>query len=126
MNRNGCSSSIGIGVQHGPEYAHKYVFKSARTKNHINQKSIVWDLANHRDSSGLEHWTSHDLRRTVGTGMEKLGCSRVVQDRILNHVDSSISGIYDQHGYDDEAKEWWQKWADHVDSLEANGVVRNK
>jgi len=21
MNRNGCSSSIGIGVQHGPEYA---------------------------------------------------------------------------------------------------------
>jgi DNA primase len=24
MNRNGCSSSIGIGVQHGPEYAHQY------------------------------------------------------------------------------------------------------
>src|SRR5437867_2828701 len=38
-------------------------------------------------------WTVHDLRRTVATGLAKLGCPRVVQDRILNHVDSSVGAI---------------------------------
>jgi len=32
-----------------------------------------------------------------------------VQDRILNHVDSSVSAIYDQHRYDAEARDWLQK-----------------
>lgn len=56
-------------------------------------------------------WTVHDLRRTAATGLAKLGCPRVVQDRILNHVDGSVSAIYDRHRYDEEAREWLQKWA---------------
>ena len=51
-------------------------------------------------------WTVHDLRR----GLTMLGCPRVVRDRILNHVDSSVAAIYDQHRYDAEARVWLQKW----------------
>ncbi len=65
----------------------------------------------------------HDLRRTVATALAKLGCSRVVQDRILNHVDRSVSAIYDQHRYDDEARAWVQKWADHLQALTARNLV---
>jgi integrase len=68
-------------------------------------------------------WTVHDLRRTVATGLAKLGCSRVVQDRILNHVDSSVSAIYDRHRYDVEARAWLQKWADYLESLSVCNVV---
>jgi integrase len=68
-------------------------------------------------------WTVHDLRRTVATGLAKLGCPRVVQDRILNHVDSSVAAIYDLHTYDAEARAWLQKWADHLDALIARNVV---
>jgi len=39
----------------------------------------------------------HDLGRTVATGLAKLRCPGVVQDRILNHVDSSVAAIYDRH-----------------------------
>jgi integrase len=68
-------------------------------------------------------WTVHDLRRTVATGLAKLGCPRVVQDRILNHVDSSVSAIYDQHRYDAEARDWLQKWADYLEALAVRNVV---
>ena len=68
-------------------------------------------------------WTVHDLRRTVATGLAKLGCSRVVQDRILNHVDNSVSAIYDTHRYDNEARVWLQKWADYLDALTVRNVV---
>lgn len=95
-----------------------FLFPSPNQKTKsIKQKAIVDQVINHRAASGLAHWTSHDLRRSVGTGLARLGCSRVIQDRILNHVDSSVSGIYDRHSYDAEAKEWWQRWADHLDEL---------
>jgi len=68
-------------------------------------------------------WTVHDLRRTVATGLAKLGCPRVAQDRILNHVDSSVSAIYDRHRYDAEARVWLQKWADYLDALTVSNVV---
>jgi len=49
--------------------------------------------------------------------MQPLGCKRVVQDRILNHVNSSVAAIYDRHRYDKEARTWLQKWAAHMDAL---------
>lgn len=63
------------------------------------------------------------MRRTVATGLAKLGCPRVVQDRILNHVDSSVSAIYDVHRYNAEARDWLQKWADYLEALTARNVV---
>jgi integrase len=68
-------------------------------------------------------WSVHDLRRTVATGLAKLGCPRVVQDRIVNHVDTSVSAIYDRHHYNAEARDWLQKWADHVEALTVSNVV---
>lgn len=94
-----------------------YLFPSPTSQRHLRQHAIVWQVSTYRVDLEVDHWTSHDLRRTVGTGLARLGCSRVIQDRILNHVDSSVSGIYDRHSYDNESREWWQKWADHLDSL---------
>ena len=63
------------------------------------------------------------MRRTAATGLAKLGCPRVVQDRILNHVDGSVNAIYDRHRYDAEARLWLQKWADYLEALTANKVL---
>lgn len=106
-----------------------FVFPSPRAGQHVAQKAL--GLAQYTARQGEDDkpaadpievpWTVHDLRRTVATGLAKLGCSRVVQDRILNHVDSSVSAIYDQHRYDAEARDWLQKWADYLDAV----IVRN-
>ena len=108
-----------------------FVFSSPQAGRHIAQKALGLAQYVARKSRGEQlatdpidvPWTVHDLRRTAATGLAKLGCPRVVQDRILNHVDSSVSAIYDRHGYDAEARSWLQKWADHLDALTVDNVV---
>ena len=107
-----------------------FVFPSPRTDRHVAQKALglAQYTARQVDPEGTGKdpievpWTVHDLRRTVATGLARLGCSRVVQDRILNHVDSSVGAIYDRHTYDPEARIWLQKWADYMDVLKTRNV----
>lgn len=108
-----------------------YVFPSKVRGQHVAQKAL--GLAQYTARKPGENgqsldpievaWTVHDLRRTVATGLARLGCPRVVQDRILNHVDTSVSAIYDTHRYDSEAREWLQRWADQLDVLSARVVI---
>ena len=58
-----------------------------------------------------ERWTPHDLRRSCATNLGKLGVSRFIQDKVLNHKDRSIGAVYDQHEYDAEKQFALQKWA---------------
>ena len=58
----------------------------------------------------LEPWTIHDLRRTVGTGLGKLGISRFIIARILNHADRTVTGIYDRYEYLDEKRHALEAW----------------
>jgi integrase len=65
-------------------------------------------------------WTLHDIRRTVASGMARLGVSLVVIEKILNHVSGSLAGvvgIYQRHEFADEKRAALQQWADHVDRL---------
>ena len=50
--------------------------------------------------SGIPDWRLHDLRRTAGTTMARLGLATHVIGRALNHSsDRRVTGIYDRHGY---------------------------
>lgn len=61
---------------------------------------------------GLEPFTTHDLRRTVETGMAAAKVPKEYRDRVLNHVDSSVGGVhYNKHDYEDEKREGLEKWA---------------
>lgn len=106
-----------------------WVFPSPRKGEHIAQKALGLAQYVARQEEGKAKdpievgWTVHDLRRTVATGLARLGCPRVVQDRILNHVDSSVAAIYDTHHYDKEAREWLQKWSHHLDALKSRNVI---
>lgn len=59
---------------------------------------------------GLAPWTPHDLRRTAATRLGELGVSRVVTDKVLNHVDRTVGAIYDRHQYDGEKRQALAKW----------------
>jgi integrase len=108
-----------------------FVFPSPMDGHHIAQKALgLAQYEARKEKEGKPRadpielpWTVHDLRRTVATGLAKLGCPRVVQDRILNHVDGSVSAIYDRHRYDAEARAWLQKWADYLEVLTVSNVV---
>ena len=101
----------------GRREAHaRWVFPS-RDNKHLLQKAVGFSQWEKRESCPVKEWTVHDLRRSAITGLARLGCPRVIQDRIANHVDNSIGAIYDRHDYDAEAGAWLQRWADHLDLL---------
>ena len=57
--------------------------------------------------SGVEGWRYHDIRRTVATGLQRLGVRLEVTEAVLGHVSGSRSGIvgvYQRHEYRDEKR----------------------
>jgi integrase len=67
---------------------------------------------------GLEPFTTHDLRRTVETGMAAAKVPKEYRDRVLNHVDSSVGGVhYNMHDYEDEKREALEKWARRLEGM---------
>jgi integrase len=65
----------------------------------------------------LAPWTIHDLRRTAASGLGKLGASRFIISRVLNHADSSVTGIYDRHAYLDEKRHALESWGTYLGNL---------
>lgn len=98
----------------------KYLFPSQVTKLPIQQKYLTecaWRLRKEGKMLDITDWSPHDLRRTVRTGLAKLGCPNEVAEAILGHIRGGIEGTYNLYGYENECKVWLQKWADHMGCL---------
>jgi len=98
----------------------KYLFPSIKTGLPIQQKSLTeqaWHMRRDEKMIDIEHWVPHDLRRTVRTGLSRLGCPSEVAEAALGHARTGIEGTYDLHKYESECKVWLQKWADYMDAL---------
>ena len=70
--------------------------------------------------SGVKDWRLHDLRRTLATGLQKLGVRLEVTEAVLNHVSGSragIVGIYQRHEWTEEKKVALNAWGAHVAAL---------
>ncbi|MXP43697.1 tyrosine-type recombinase/integrase [Allopontixanthobacter sediminis] len=64
-----------------------------------------------------DHWTLHDIRRTVATGLQRLGVRFEVTEAVLNHVSGSrggIAGVYQRHDWKVEKTEALNLWAGHL------------
>ena len=65
----------------------------------------------------IMHWTLHDLRRTLATGLQRLGIRLEVTEAVLNHISGSragIVGVYQRHDYFNEKREALDAWATEV------------
>jgi integrase len=68
----------------------------------------------------LRSWSIHDLRRTVATGLQRLGVRLEVTEAVLNHISGSrggIAGVYQRHDWAPEKRAALDGWAEHVISL---------
>jgi hypothetical protein len=41
----------------------------------------------------IPHWTPHDLRRTVRTGLSRLQCPNEVAEAVLGHTKAALKGF---------------------------------
>ena len=65
--------------------------------------STLWKRkACHRQAVRITGWRLHDLRRTIVSGLARLGIPPHVADKILNHQAGTISGVaavYQRHDF---------------------------
>jgi integrase len=69
------------------------------------------------ERSGVTGWRLHDLRRTVATGLQRLGVRLEVTEQVLNHVSGSrtgIVGVYQRHDFAAEKRAALVAWGAHV------------
>ena len=109
------------------------VFPSSGVRGYATPGAIARAMRRSRDVFAFKREaTPHDLRRTLASGLGELGFSRLVQDKVLNHVSidrGTIAGIYDRHSYAKEKRQALEAWAVHLEGLvtgraDAGNVVR--
>ena len=64
-----------------------------------------------------ENWCVHDFRRTIATGLQRMGFRPDIADQVIGHVGSTRSGAaahYLHHGYGAERKVALETWSAHV------------
>lgn len=72
------------------------------------------------DGEALPNWRIHDLRRTLATGLQRLGIRFEVTEAVLNHVSgakSGVAGVYQQHDWKEEKRSALGAWARHVAAI---------
>ncbi len=76
----------------------------------------------------IEPWRLHDLRRTVATGLQRLGVRFEVTEAVLNHVSGAkggIAGVYQRHDWKDEKRTALEAWGRHVAATLATSETSN-
>jgi integrase len=71
-------------------------------------------------AAGTPNWRIHDIRRTVASGMARIGIDPHVIEKVLNHKSGIISGVaavYNRYGYEKEKRRALDEWAKHAQEL---------
>lgn len=98
----------------------------ARALSHHSTAKVALDaaIAAARAEAGIvapmPPWRIHDLRRTVATGLQRLGVRLEVIEAVLGHISGSRAGVvgtYQRHSFQLEAATALDAWGDHVGRL---------
>jgi integrase len=77
--------------------------------------------------SGVSGWRVHDIRRTVASGMARLGVQPHVVERVQNRLTGTfggVAGVYNRYGYVDEMRDALTAWALHLDEILKDEAIR--
>ncbi|MFA9459911.1 tyrosine-type recombinase/integrase [Thiohalorhabdus sp. Cl-TMA] len=101
----------------------QWVFPASRGANHLSEYAMGQAMRraiNPAERPGkdadpeaepiMDRATPHDLRRTAATLITEIGFNRLVVDKLLNHKDQTVGGVYDRHSYDKEKRQALEAW----------------
>ena len=95
-----------------------WVFPSSR-KNRPHIAHAQKAIERIADASDVE-FRGHDLRRTAASLMVGAGVPRLVVSKILNHVETGVTAVYDRHSYDLEKRAALDFWGKRLEAIVAN------
>jgi Phage integrase family len=88
-------------------------------------KRLLGTTAAEIHGSPLAPWRLHDIRRSVATGLQRLGVGLQVIESVLGHVSGSragIVGVYQRHQFEAEKRQALEAWAHEVARISGGTV----
>jgi integrase len=84
-----------------------------------------WDKAKKRidTATKLSNWQHRDLRRTVATGILKLGFAEDVADACIAHVKTGVKKVYMPYKYAAEKRQAFEAWSNAIHAIHTNPQV---
>ena len=87
----------------------------------LAKRRVEAEIEKYCAENGLEvpqPWTFHDLRRSVATGMARLGISTETVSKVMNHAQPGITGrVYVRYRFDAEVRAALETWGRHLEKL---------
>jgi len=94
-----------------------FIFEGRSTCGHITNYSVNQRLKRLCVSLSLDMVRTHTMRRTFITHLARMGVSIDVRNRLTNHADHSIDGIYNMHEYLIEKREALENWEQELTKI---------
>jgi integrase len=92
-----------------------WVFPSPIDADPIRAKSAMRAVLRLRSGVGLANIGTHDLRRTLATGLGDMGVPDEVIERVLNHAPRTVTGRHYNHAKHFEAmRQALEAWEKHL------------
>ena len=95
----------------------QWLFPSPRDGQHIAETSVDHAVRTNVDHFEIAHFVPHDLRRTAASMMTASGIQRLTVSKILNHVESDVTSVYDRHSYDKEKQKGLRSWGRQLEAI---------
>ncbi|PKN63246.1 MAG: integrase [Deltaproteobacteria bacterium HGW-Deltaproteobacteria-15] len=85
--------------------------KGERRKGPLTVRALSNAIRRHRAEIGIpNHFTPHDLRRTLRTRLAELGIEDIVAEKVLGHKLQGVLAIYNRYSYDEEKRQALELW----------------
>jgi integrase len=94
-----------------------WLFPSPTADGPVLARSINRAIYKTLPGMGLVNITPHDLRRTAASNMTALGIPRLTVSKILNHVETGVTAVYDRHSYDPEKRRALEVWSARLEEI---------
>lgn len=124
---------LAAGGQVWPKQGYVLTTTSRSAVSGISKAKAALDVAitGLNEGAAIDQWRLHDLRRTVATGLQRLGVRFEVTEAVLNHVSGAkggVAGVYQRHDWAAEKRAALAAWSAHVEGLvtgaDSTNVVR--
>jgi integrase len=73
-----------------------------------------------KEAQPMPDWRLHDIRRSVATGMAKIGIQPHIIEAVLNHISghkAGVAGVYNRWTYLPEKTDALARWAEHLQAV---------
>lgn len=97
-----------------------YSRAKSRLDAQIEKAELAAAVSESREPEVPAPWRIHDIRRTVATGLQRLGVRFEVTEAVLNHVSGAkagIAGVYQRHDWKEEKRTALNAWGSHITAL---------